>query len=113
MWRADLPARDTRISAEEPGPGIDPTQRVGEVLGRADDRRARADHRRTRADTHALHPARARTEAASGETADRFAAAAAAQNHRRPSRFRHPRVVQTFGGDPSMHQVCLLYTSDA
>jgi hypothetical protein len=29
---------------------------------------------------------------------------AAAQNHRRPSRRRHPRVVQTYGGAPSINQ---------
>jgi hypothetical protein len=38
------------------------------------------------------------------ETADRFAAAAPAKNHRRSGRFRHPRVVQTLGGHPSMNQ---------
>jgi hypothetical protein len=74
----------------------DHTQRAGEILRRADDRCACANHRRTRVDAHPLHPARARAEAALGETADRVAAAVAAKNHRRSGRFRRPSVVQTF-----------------
>jgi transposase len=36
-------------------PGLTPTQRAGEILRRANDRRARANHRRTRTYTHARH----------------------------------------------------------
>jgi hypothetical protein len=95
-------------AAEAFGSGADHTQRAGEVLRRADDRCACAHHRRTRVDPHPLHPARVRAEAASGETADRFAAAVPAKNHRRPGRFRYPRVVQTLGGHPSMNQALSL-----
>jgi transposase len=91
-------ACDAGSSTEEPGSGADTAQCVGEVLRRADDRCARTDYRWTRAHAYPLHAARARTDAAVGATAVRSATAAAAENHRRSGRFRHPRVVPTYEG---------------
>ncbi len=75
-----------------------PAQRAREVRGRADDRRLRAHHRRARTEPHALHPARARAEAAARQTQARLAGPSAAENQRRPTPRRHARVVQTFRG---------------
>ena len=84
-----------QLRAHAPGP--DAAQRAGEVRRRADDRRRYPDHRRSNHYVDPPHRAGARTQAAAGAAAARTAGSATAQNHRRPSRNRHPHVVQTFG----------------
>jgi hypothetical protein len=76
-------------------PGLTSAQRVGEVLRRADARCTRADHRWTRAHSHALHTARARTEAAVGATEVR---STATPPPRLPGRLRHPCSADLGGG---------------
>ena len=107
-----LPARDARSSTQISGAGAHHAQRAGEILRRADDRRAHPDHRRARARAHALHAAGGRTEAA----LERLKLTLPPQPPPKITAARPPpplRVVQTFGGGlPENQALPLRYPSN-